>query len=138
VKSAPLYFATWALLGVAMASSLYDPAFATLGRLFGAAARRPITMLTLAGGLASTVSWPSTHLLANAVGWRGTYFVYAALLAFVAAPLHFWALPRSQALVDLNPKPSARVPVPVIPARGFAFALVAVAFAAYATIPSGL
>src|SRR5262245_1280194 len=49
------YLAVWLLLGVATAATLYDPAFATLGRIFGAAARRPITALTLAGGFASTV-----------------------------------------------------------------------------------
>ena len=32
------YLAVWMLLGVAIAASLYDPAFATLGRIFGAAA----------------------------------------------------------------------------------------------------
>ncbi len=47
----------------ASARSLYDPAFATLGRIFGAAARRPITILTLAGGFASTAGWPATHVL---------------------------------------------------------------------------
>src|SRR5262245_16157734 len=88
------YLAVWAVLGAAMAASLYDPAFATLGRIFGARARSPITALTLAGGLASTVSWPATQALIGAVGWRGTYLVYAALLAFVAAPLHAFALPR--------------------------------------------
>ena len=46
------YVAVWMLLGAAMAASLYDPAFATLGRIFGAAARRPITMLTFLGGFA--------------------------------------------------------------------------------------
>jgi MFS family permease len=51
------YVAVWMLLGVATAAILYDPAFATLGRIFGAGARRPITALTLAGGFASTVSW---------------------------------------------------------------------------------
>ncbi len=51
----------WMVLGVAMAASLYDPAFATLGRIFGAGARSPITTLTLAGGFASTVSWPATQ-----------------------------------------------------------------------------
>src|SRR5205085_5062057 len=91
------YLAVWALLGVATAASLYDCAFATLGRIFGGAARRPITTLTLAGGLASTVSWPVTHLLTQAVGWRGSYLVYAALLALVAAPLHAFALPRRRA-----------------------------------------
>ena len=29
------YLAVWMLLGVAIAASLYDPAFATLGRIFG-------------------------------------------------------------------------------------------------------
>ena len=91
------YLAVWVVLGAAMAASLYDPAFATLGRIFGAAARRPITALTLAGGFASTVSWPTTHVLLEAVGWRGTYLVYAALLACVAAPLHAFALPRTRA-----------------------------------------
>jgi MFS family permease len=37
------YLAVWMLLGVAMAAQLYDAAFATLGRVFGAAARQPIT-----------------------------------------------------------------------------------------------
>ena len=61
VASHPIaYMAVWVVLGVAMAANLYDSAFATLGRIFGAAARRPITALTLAGGFASTVSWPVT------------------------------------------------------------------------------
>src|SRR5262249_8124363 len=63
------YLAVWLLLGVATAATLYDPAFATLGRIFGADARRPITALTLAGGFASTASWPATHVLLEAVGW---------------------------------------------------------------------
>ena len=88
------YLAVWMVLGVAMAANLYDSAFATLGRIFGAGARRPITALTLAGGFASTVSWPATHFLLEAVGWRGTYLVYAALLACISAPLHALALPR--------------------------------------------
>src|SRR5438552_2005540 len=88
------YLAVWALLGVATAASLYDPAFATLGRIFGPRARHPTTILTLAGGFASTVSWPATHVLIEAVGWRGTYLFYAILLALVAAPLHAFALPR--------------------------------------------
>ncbi len=62
------YVAAWMLLGAALSASLYDAAFATLGRIFGAAARRPITALTLVGGFASTVSWPTTHVLIDAVG----------------------------------------------------------------------
>ena len=132
------YLEVWMLLGVAIAASLYDPAFATLGRIFGQSARRPITALTLAGGFASTVSWPATHLLLEAVGWRGTYLVYAGLLAFVAAPLHAFALPRMRADPAASSDPRARLPSVVQPPKGWTFILVTAAFAAYAFVPSGL
>src|SRR5256714_2943941 len=48
-----IYLAVWMLLGMAIAASLYDAAFATLGRIFGTGARPPITALTLAGGFAT-------------------------------------------------------------------------------------
>jgi len=132
------YLAVWVVLGIAMAANLYDSAFATLGRVFGAAARSPITALTLIGGFASTVSWPSTHFLLEALGWRGTYLIYAALLAFISAPLHAFALPREAfeapaVLPNNEPAPSA-----VLPPHGLPFILVASAFATYAFVPSGL
>jgi len=132
------YFAVWALLGGATAASLYDPAFATLGRIFGREARRPITLVTFAGGFASTVSWPATYFLMEAFGWRGTYFIYAAVLALVVAPLYVFALPRERA--DISPiAPDSGDPLPkLIPAKGFAFVLVAAAFAIYAFVPSAL
>jgi MFS family permease len=133
------YIAAWMLLGVAIAGSLYDPAFATLGRIFGMQARRPITALTLAGGFASTVSWPASHFLIATSGWRGTYLVYAALLAGVAAPLHAFALPRTRAKAAAadNVDPG-RTPRAVLAPRGWPFVLLATAFAAYAFVPSGL
>ena len=133
-----VYLAVWMLLGVAMAAQLYDSAFATLGRIFGAAARRPITFLTLAGGFASTVGWPAARLLLDSVGWRGTYLVYAAVLVLVAAPLHAFALPRVRAVVETR-REGATADVPaVLPAKGLTFILVATAFGAYAFVPSGL
>ena len=132
------YLAVWMLLGVATAATLYDPAFATLGRIFGVGARRPITALTLAGGFASTVSWPVTHLLLNAVGWRATYLIYAAVLAVVAAPLHAFALPRTRAETAVRSDQPAQAPSTVLPPTGWPFLLVAAAFAAYAFVPSGL
>src|SRR5262249_36967092 len=115
------YLAAWVLIGAAMAGSLYDPAFATLGRVFGAAARRPITVLTFIGGLASTASWPATRMLLDACGWRGTYLLYAALLALVAAPLHAFALPRERADVQARPVGGGSAPVTHLPARGAVF-----------------
>jgi MFS family permease len=132
------YYAVWMVLGVAMAATLYDAAFGTLGRIFGAAARRPITALTLAGGFASTVSWPATHALIESVGWRGTYLVYAALLAVISAPLLALTLPRSRAEAHVSAHGGSKAPAKVLPPHGPMFALVASAFAAYAFVPSGL
>lgn len=132
------YYAVWMVLGVAMAANLYDAAFSTLGRIFGIGARRPITALTLAGGFASTVSWPMTHFLLERVDWRGTYLIYAALLAFVAAPLHAMALPRTRYQSDIAAPDTQSAPVKVLPPYGLPFILVASAFASYAFVPSGL
>jgi MFS family permease len=133
------YFAAWITIGIAMAASLYDPAFATLGRIFGSAARAPITVLTLAGGFASTVSWPATQFLIETIGWRGAYLVYAALLAGLAAPLHAFALPREHALGALRHGTTASKQVKTfIPAHGLVFVLVAAGFASYAFVPSAL
>src|SRR3954471_19045643 len=110
------YLACWLLMGAAMSSTLYDPAFATLTRIFGASARRQITFVTFAGGFASTVGWPATQLLLEHVGWRGAYLTFAAVLAFVVAPLHGFALPRSVAVAPL-PAASAATVLPQAPLR---------------------
>jgi MFS family permease len=139
VTSPIAYLAVWAVLGVAMAANLYDAAFATLGRIFGAAARRPITALTLAGGFASTVSWPATHALLERFDWHATYLIYAGVLAFISAPLHAFGLPRSRAATGARPAVDGDAkPARVLPARGGAFLLVAAGFTAYAFVPSGL
>jgi MFS family permease len=134
-----VYLAVWVVLGVAMAASLYDPAFATLGRIFGTQARRPITAVTLAGAFASTVSWPATQALIDSVGWQTTYLVYAAILALIAAPLHAFALPRERAEIErpVASADGAPAAAPLAP-RGLTFFLLVMAFAVYAFVPSGL
>jgi hypothetical protein len=132
------YLAAWMLLGAAMSASLYDPAFATLGRIFGAQARQPITVLTLAGGFASTVSWPVTYALLGPLGWKGTYLVYAAVLACVAAPLHAFLLPRTRADPVVRAVDNGKPPPKVHHPHGAIFFLLLAAFAFYAFVPSGL
>ena len=88
------YLLAWAVIGVGMGGGLYDAAFATLGRLHGAGARRAITALTLWGGFASTVCWPLSAALVEAVGWRGACLAYAALHLLVTLPLCLLVLPR--------------------------------------------
>lgn len=132
------YFACWLLLGAAMATSLYDPAFATLTRIFGANARRQITFVTFAGGFASTVGWPATHLLLEKLGWQGTYLTFAAVFAVIVAPLHAFALPRHVTPAPAAQAATARPPQAVLLPHGAPFLLLAAAFALYSFILSGV
>lgn len=83
-----VYLLAWTVMGAAMALVLYEAAFATLTRAAPLAARRSISILTLFGGLASTLFWPLTMELNSTVGWRNTCLIYAALHVLVCAPLH--------------------------------------------------
>ena len=77
-----------------MGAGLYDPAFATLGRLYGLEGRSAITTLTLFGGFASTVCWPLSAFLDAHLGWRGACLVYACFQLAVALPAYLFLLPR--------------------------------------------
>jgi hypothetical protein len=83
----PIYLAAWVLIGVGMGTGLYDAVFATLGRLYGSAARRPITNLTLFGGFSSTICWPLSAFMIEHTGWRSACLIYAGLHLLVSLPL---------------------------------------------------
>ncbi|MFC5203810.1 MFS transporter [Streptomyces kaempferi] len=88
----PVFFAGWVMAGFAMASTFYQPAFAALTRWWAPDHVRALTIVTLAGGLASTVFAPLTALLSNYLTWRGTYLVLAIVLAAITIPVHAYAL----------------------------------------------
>ncbi|MBF4457893.1 MFS transporter [Pseudoclavibacter sp. VKM Ac-2867] len=90
----PMFVVAWVVVGVAQAGVLYQAAFTVIGLRYGATAGRPLLVVTLVAGLASTLYVPGATLLAEVVGWRGTYLVLAALLAVVTIPLHALLLPR--------------------------------------------
>src|SRR3954447_26025588 len=83
----------WLLLGVGMGFGLYDAAFATLGRMYGDAARGAITGITLIAGFASTVGWPLTALGLEQIGWRNTCFSWAAAHILIGLPINMLMLP---------------------------------------------
>jgi len=88
--------AGWLIAGAAMAATLYDPAFATLHASTGRAYRRAVTVLTLFGGFASTVFWPLSQYLLDAIGWRAAFAVYAGLHLALCLPLHLLFTPRKR------------------------------------------
>ncbi|MFD7150816.1 MFS transporter [Streptomyces anulatus] len=88
----PVFIVGWLLAGLAMASTFYQPAFAALTRWWAPDHVRALTIVTLAGGLASTVFAPLTAALADHLSWRATYVVLALILAAVTIPAHALAL----------------------------------------------
>lgn len=95
VQSPWAFYAVWLGLGVAMALTLYEPAFAVMVAAHPGDYRRRIGLLTLTGGFASTVFWPLTHGLVGAIGWRHTVLVFGVLHLLVCAPLHWFAVPAT-------------------------------------------
>jgi predicted MFS family arabinose efflux permease len=103
------YVAAWVVIGFGMGTGLYDPAFSTLGRLYGEEARTLITGTTLFGGFASTVCWPLSALLVEFVGWRGACLTYAGIHLLVVLPLYLFAIPREpRHAVRSKPTPSTQ------------------------------
>lgn len=89
------FLLAWLVAGIAMAALFYQPAFAALARWYeGEARTRALTVLTLSGGLASTVFAPVAAALTDHLSWRGAYLVLAGLLAVVTVPLHARCLRR--------------------------------------------
>jgi len=81
------FYALWAVLGVCMAGSLYEPCFALITRARGAEAKRSIIFVTLVAGFAGTVSFPVAHSLVQAFGWRSAVLCYGLTAILVVAPL---------------------------------------------------
>ena len=91
--SIPVLVLAWLLLGIGMGAGLYDAAFAALGRMYGDAARRSITGITLIAGFASTVGWPLTAFGLEHIGWRNTCFAWAAAHILIGLPINLLMLP---------------------------------------------
>src|SRR6202166_2990755 len=106
--SIPVLVAAWLLLGIGMGCGLYDAAFGALGRIYGDAARRSITGITLIAGFASTVGWPLTALGREVIGWRNTCFAWALAHILIGLPINFFMLPPvkgAKAAVAASAKP---------------------------------
>jgi len=137
--SFPLFVTGWVLAGIAMAGTLYAPAFAAVTRWWGSRRVTALTAVTLLAGLASTVFAPLTAALLGPLGWRDTYLVLAAVLAVVTIPAHLlglrghWPAPESGRLDGR----AAHAPADIVRSRAFRVLVVAVAlatFAAYAVV----
>lgn len=72
---------------------LYPVAFAAVARLdLSVTPQSSITIITLFGGVASTVFWPFTLALYEAVDWREAWLILGAVYLVICVPLHWMSL----------------------------------------------
>ncbi|MCL2423201.1 MAG: MFS transporter [Micrococcales bacterium] len=89
----PITFgAAWVVVGTAQAAVLYQAVFTVITRRYGPRRHVPLTIITVAGGLASTVFAPITAGLLAVMGWRQAFGVLAVTLAVVTVPVHWFCL----------------------------------------------
>jgi MFS family permease len=130
--SLPVFAGAWLVAGLAMAGVLYPPAFTALTRWYGPRRVAALTVLTLAGGFASTIFAPITAALATVLDWRGVYLVLAAVLAVVTIPAHAVCLRRPWPRADDVPATEQR-PAHIMTSRPFVALAAALALAACAS-----
>ncbi len=97
VESLPALYAVWFLMGLAMAATLYEPAFAVVVSWFARGRDRALLTVTLVAGLASTIFMPIEAALLERLGWRDALTVLAVVLGVITIPLHALFLRRGAA-----------------------------------------
>src|SRR3954447_20179006 len=112
VESYPLFALIWIGLGATMSAILYEPGFAVLTHRLGPLSRRGITVMTLVGGLASTVFFPLSYALIEALGWRHALVALAAINLAVCGAIHFLVIPSepARAPAGVSAAPGAAAP----------------------------
>jgi MFS family permease len=74
------FYVVWALLGLVMATVLYEPAFVVITAWFERQRTRAMMVVTLMAGLASTIFFPVAAWLIERIGWRPALLALAAFL----------------------------------------------------------
>lgn len=103
IESLPAFYLLWAGMGLAMAATLYEPAFTVVATWFRHQRSQALLLLTVVAGFASTVFLPlSTALIAH-LGWRTALLALAGLLAATTIPAHALILRRRPEDLGLLP-----------------------------------
>lgn len=81
------FYFLWAVIGFSLAACLYEPCFILITRAYGKEAKKGIILVTLVAGFASTVSFPTAHLIAEQWGWPMVTRCFAIVVMAAGAPM---------------------------------------------------
>lgn len=89
IDSLPALYALWFFMGLALAATLYEPAFAAVVGWFPTQNRdRALLTVTLVAALASTIFMPLEAWLLTRLGWRTALATLAVILGTITIPIH--------------------------------------------------
>jgi MFS family permease len=92
-----IFAGAWIVCGAAQSAMLYHAAFTVITHRYQEDRRGPLTLVTLAGGLASTAFAPLTGWLTAEVGWRMAFTILAATLGVVVIPIYAFTVEKEWA-----------------------------------------
>jgi predicted MFS family arabinose efflux permease len=131
------YFVGWGIVALGSPLSLYNASFTSLARMSGQNARRAIVLLTLIGGLASSIVWPVTAMLLTMLDWRSLVLAFGLVNILLCAPIHALLLDGRERRID-GAQLTAPVPAGLAPAaQSTAFLLMTVMLACVSLVGNG-
>ncbi len=94
-----LLLLAYAVLGLGMATGMFEVAFAAIVRIFGKKSHNALVGVTMVAGFASVAGWTISVFVEARYGWRGVCWFWAAMNVLVALPLNMF-IPRASDNVD--------------------------------------
>lgn len=103
VQSVWAFYGIWVGLGVCMAATLYEPAFAVLAQWFKRQRGLALAIMTFFAGFSSTIFLPLANTLLERSDWRQAVMWLAIMMGVTVIPLHALLLRRHPAVLGLQP-----------------------------------
>ena len=94
-----LLLLAYAVLGLGMATGMFEVAFAAIVRIFGKKSHNALVGVTMVAGFASVAGWTISVFVEARYGWRGVCWFWAAMNVLVALPLNM-LIPRASDSAD--------------------------------------
>ena len=80
------FYVGWGAIGITLSGCLYEPCFSFLTKNYQDKARKPIIMVTLIAGFASTLCYPCFSWLSESFGWHTAIYVFAISTCIICVP----------------------------------------------------
>jgi predicted MFS family arabinose efflux permease len=103
-----LLLLAYAVLGLGMATGMFEVAFAAVVRIFGKKSHNVLVGVTMVAGFASVAGWTMSVFVEARYGWRGVCWFWAAMNVLVALPLNT-LIPKAPDSTDANTSTEANI-----------------------------